>query len=278
MICYFSAYFQNLEAAVKIHPSYFRPNIFLFKNAEDHQILYWSYNLHNTILNCIFAIRKTDTLYKNMRNSIYILDNHPIIAEGLKHLLEKENRYQICTGNRPPELYNYLNSQPCDLLIIDYELDNQTALDILSYLRKKSIHIPVVVYTMHTEFWIIKLLIKAEVNGIVIKNDKTDEITKAVESILIDQNKYYSHTALNIILSIMGDQSVSDSITYVPSPRENEVINMLSCGLTSDEIAQKLNLSKNTIDTIRKNILLKSGATNVSHLMRIAFIKGWIKK
>lgn len=171
-----------------------------------------------------------------------------------------------------------LNSQPCDLLIVDYELDNQTALDILNYLKRKSIHIPVVVYTMHTEFWIIKLLIKAEVSGIVIKNDKTDEITKAVESILVSQNKYYSHTALNIILSIMGDQSVSDSITYVPSPRENEVIDMLSCGLTSDEIAQKLNLSKNTIDTIRKNILLKSGATNVSHLMRIAFIKGWIKK
>lgn len=72
-----------------------------------------------------------------MRSSIYILDNHPIIAEGLKHLLEQENKYQICTGNRPPELYNYLNSQPCDLLIVDYELDNQTALDILNYFKKK---------------------------------------------------------------------------------------------------------------------------------------------
>lgn len=232
---------------------------------------------HNFMLHLCHR-KNRHSLHKIMRSSIYILDNHPIIAEGLKHLLEQENKYQICTGNRPPELYNYLNSQPCDLLIVDYELDNQTALDILNYLKRKSIHIPVVVYTMHTEFWIIKLLIKAEVSGIVIKNDKTDEITKAVESILVSQNKYYSHTALNIILSIMGDQSVSDSITYVPSPRENEVIDMLSCGLSSDEIAQKLNLSKNTIDTIRKNILLKSGATNVSHLMRIAFIKGWIKK
>ena len=108
------------------------------------------------------------------------------------------------------------------------------------------------------------------------KNDKIEEIEKAIHNILHEENKYYSPTALNVVLSIMGDHSTEKSITYTPSPRENEIIQMLSCGLTSDEIAHKLNLSKNTIDTMRKNILLKSGATNVSHLMRIAFLKGWI--
>lgn len=129
---------------------------------------------------------------------------------------------------------------------------------------------------MHTEFWIIKLLIKKEVAGIVSKNDNTSEIKKAIESILLTKNKYYSSTALNIVLSLVGDHSATDSIAYTPSPREKEIINMLSCGYTSEEIAQKLNLSKSTIDTMRKNILLKSGAINVSHLMRLAFIKGWI--
>jgi DNA-binding NarL/FixJ family response regulator len=112
--------------------------------------------------------------------------------------------------------------------------------------------------------------------AIVTKNDKIEEIEKAIHNILHEGNKYYSPTALNVVLSIMGDHSTEKSITYTPSPRENEIIQMLSCGLTSDEIAHKLNLSKNTIDTMRKNILLKSGATNVSHLMRIAFLKGWI--
>ena len=118
-------------------------------------------------------------------------------------------------------------------------------------------NIPQLIYTMHTEFWIIKLLIKAEVAGIVTKNDKIEEIEKAIHNILHEGNKYYSPTALNVVLSIMGDHSTEKSITYTPSPRENEIIQMLSCGLTSDEIAHKLNLSKNTIDTMRKNILLK---------------------
>lgn len=208
--------------------------------------------------------------------SIYILDDHPIITEGIAQLLANNQQYQITTGHHDSELYNYLNDHTPDLLIIDYEIQDKTALDVITYLQKKGMNIPQLIYTMHTEFWIIKLLIKAEVAGIVTKNDKIEEIEKAIHNILYEGNKYYSPTALNVVLSIMGDHSTEKSIVYTPSPRENEIIQMLSCGLTSDEIAQKLNLSKNTIDTMRKNILLKSGATNVSHLMRIAFLKGWI--
>lgn len=123
----------------------------------------------------------------------------------------------------------------------------------------------------------MQMLIKAEVNGIVTKGDKLEEVRKAAYRIMEEQEKYFSPTALNAVLSIMGDQSAKRSLTYNPSPRELEVIELLSNGLTSEEISQELNLSKNTIDTMRKNILLKSGAINVSHLMRIAFIKGWIK-
>lgn len=210
-----------------------------------------------------------------MKN-IYILDDHPIITEGIAQLLASNQQYQITAGHHYSELYNYLNDHTPDLLIIDYEIQDKTALDVITYLQKKGMNIPQLIYTMHTEFWIIKLLIKAEVAGIVTKNDKIEEIEKAIHNILHKGNKYYSPTALNVVLSIMGDHSTEKSITYTPSPRENEIIQMLSCGLTSDEIAHKLNLSKNTIDTMRKNILLKSGATNVSHLMRIAFLKGWI--
>lgn len=187
--------------------------------------------------------------------SIYILDDHPIITEGIAQLLANNQQYQITTGHHYSELYNYLNDHTPDLLIIDYEIQDKTALDVITYLQKKGVNIPQLIYTMHTEFWIIKLLIKAEVAGIVTKNDKIEEIEKAIHNILHEGNKYYSPTALNVVLSIMGDHSTEKSIVYTPSPRENEIIQMLSCGLTSDEIAHKLNLSKNTIDTMRKNIL-----------------------
>lgn len=106
-----------------------------------------------------------------MKN-LYILDDHPIITEGLSQLLANNQRYQITTGHHHSELYSYLTQTTPDLLIIDYEIQDKTALDIIAYLRQKAIQIPILVYTMHTEFWIIKLLTKAEVAGIVTKNDK----------------------------------------------------------------------------------------------------------
>ena len=182
-----------------------------------------------------------------MKEHIYILDDHPMIAEGTAQLLMTDERYQVTIGKHYSELYNFIESNPISLLIIDYELQDKTALDLLPYLQKKIPQTPVLVYTMHTEFWIIKLLIKKEVAGIVSKNDNTSEIKKAIESILLTKNKYYSPTALNIVLSLVGDHSATDSIAYTPSPREKEIINMLSCGYTSEEIAQKLNLSKSTM-------------------------------
>lgn len=177
-----------------------------------------------------------------MKEHIYILDDHPIIAEGLAKLLTLEEKYQITIGKHYSELYNYIDNQTPSLLIIDYELQDKTVLELLPYLHKKIPQTPVLIYTMHTEFWIIKQLIKKEVAGIVTKNDDTTEIKKAIDSILSTKNKYYSPTALNIVLSLIGDHSAMDSITYTPSPREKEIINMLSCGNTSEEIAQKLNL------------------------------------
>lgn len=96
-----------------------------------------------------------------MKN-IYILDDHPIITEGIAQLLSNNQQYQITAGHHDSELYNYLNDHTPDLLIIDYEIQDKTALDVITYLQKKGMNIPQLIYTMHTEFWIIKLLIKGK--------------------------------------------------------------------------------------------------------------------
>lgn len=208
--------------------------------------------------------------------NLFILDDHPAIVEGVCSLLKKEN-YNIHCSTVLSDLINFLKNNHVDLLVLDYELKDTSAIEIVPKLRQQQPDLPILIYTMHAESWIIQMLIKAEVNGIVTKGDKLDELKKAACRIMEEQEKYFSPTALNAVLSIMGDQSAKRNLTYNPSPRELEVIELLSNGLTSEEISQELNLSKNTIDTMRKNILLKSGAINVSHLMRIAFIKGWIK-
>ena len=66
-----------------------------------------------------------------MKEHIYILDDHPIIAEGLAKLLTLEEKYQITIGKHYSELYNYIDNQTPSLLIIDYELQDKTVLELL---------------------------------------------------------------------------------------------------------------------------------------------------
>lgn len=211
-----------------------------------------------------------------MAYQIFILDDHTAIAKGLEMELTNDS-FHITSGNCPSMLTQRLNDGNIQLLILDYELKEGTVLDIIPTIQRTHPDLPILIYTMHSEPWILSMLIKQEVNGIVVKNDKIDEVNKAVHSILIERERYYSPTALNTIAAIIGDQSAKRNMGYTPSPRELEIINLLSHGLTSEDIALQTCLSKNTIDTMRKNILLKSEALNVSHLMRIAFIRGWIK-
>ena len=210
-----------------------------------------------------------------MKYNIFILDDHEAIVKGLEVELSSEI-YTISTSSKLLDLTQVLKVDKFDLLILDYELDECLVIDILPTIRKEHPDLPIIIHTMHTESWIIALLIKCEINGLVVKGDKIEELKTAVHKVLIAHEKYYSTSALNTVLSIIGDKSSKRALVYHPSPKELEVINLLSIGDTSEEISEKLFLSKNTIDTMRRNILLKSGAANVSHLMRIAFLQGWV--
>lgn len=210
-----------------------------------------------------------------MVKHVFMLDDHPAIIQGLESQLQ-DSRLRFFTGSGLSDLMESLLNNRIDLLILDYELGSETALELIPRIREIVPSLPIIIFTMHSEPWIVSMLIKKEVKGIVFKGDPLSEMQLAVEKILFQQEHYYSITVMKAILLVMGDQSMHSEVAYVPSPREREVINLMSQGCTSEEISNRLFLTKSTVDTIRKNILLKSGAENAAHLMRIAFLKGWI--
>lgn len=210
-----------------------------------------------------------------MNYSIVVLDDHEAVSKAISGIFERK-AYQVATSKSALELLALLHKESYDLLILDYEIGTQNAIDLIPQIRSLQTELPILIYTMHSEPWIISLLIKLGVKGIIDKNENIQELEYAVNKILCDKERHYSPAMLKIILNIMGDNTIKTEIVYKPSPREKEIINLLSQGYTSSQISEQLYLSKNTIDTIRKNILLKSGALNVSHLMRMAFLQGWI--
>ncbi|MEG2086478.1 MAG: response regulator transcription factor [Clostridia bacterium] len=212
-----------------------------------------------------------------MEQKILLVDDHQAVLAGVKKELTKYyNPGSIITHSNIPELYLQLKSSPAKLLLLDYEVGKYNALEILDNIHKYQPNLPVLIYTMHTESWIILMLIKAQINGIVIKGDPIEDVLTATRTILEKNEKYYSKYIHNLLFSLKGDEYYSKSIEYHPSPREMQIITLISKGNTSEDISKKLFLSKNTVETLRKNIINKSEATNTANLIRIAFIKGWI--
>ncbi|MEG2471567.1 MAG: response regulator transcription factor [Bacteroidales bacterium] len=212
-----------------------------------------------------------------MEQKILLVDDHQAVLAGVKKELTKYyNPGSIITHSNIPELYLQLKSSPAKLLLLDYEVGKYNALEILDNIHKYQPNLPVLIYTMHTESWIILMLIKAQINGIVIKGDPIEDVLTATRTILEKNEKYYSKYIHNLLFSLKGDEYYSKSIEYHPSQREMQIITLISKGNTSEDISKKLFLSKNTVETLRKNIINKSEATNTANLIRIAFIKGWI--
>lgn len=215
---------------------------------------------------------------ENKSYRIILMDDHPAILQGVENELTHHFPHAEFIGvPSPGMLYQKLEEKGADLIYLDYEYNGGNALDVLPRIRAIRPGIPVIMYTMHDEPWIITMLIKAQVQGIVIKGESLDDIGKSARSVLLRNEKYYSQTIYRILLSQAGDQDARDRLVYRPSPRELEVINLLSLGYTSEKIADKLCLSKSTVESMRKNILSKSNASNVSHLIRMAFMQGWIQ-
>lgn len=209
--------------------------------------------------------------------TIYLVDSHNAILYGVTYILQSilENA-NIISLNSFNSLFKQLQKKRADLIIVTHDDTFTTSIEAIPRIRQIQKDIPIIIYTQHNQPSIITTLIRMQVHGIVIKTEHIEYLSKAVVSVLERGEKYFSRSILELLLALSGDDYYNDKILYSPTQREKEIITLISYGLTSKQIAEKVCLTQSTVETIRKNILTKSRSENVSHLMRVAFFKGWI--
>ncbi len=212
-------------------------------------------------------------------NGIHIIsvDDHEVISSSVKHILEEYSPdIKVTMCQRSSELRGLIKAESVDLIILDYDLAEDNATEIIPQIRLIDKDVKVIVYTMHDEAWVVSSLLKLGVDGIVSKEGKMTEIIDAFNQVYKENDTYFSKKIYNVMVAELGHEKLKSKLIYTPTARETEVLEFLSDGFTSEEIADKMHLTKNTVDTIRKNILSKSGARNVSNLVKLSMQKGWI--
>lgn len=195
---------------------------------------------------------------------ILILDDHPAVLSGVS-LIVGQIKNVIChTASDTAELHSQLQERSYDLLILDLELPDIDGFQVIGYIKNTYPNCKILVYSMHEEPWIMANLVPYNIDGVLSKNSRTEDLTNAVKSI-ISGNKTYTDAYMRVLNHSNNTITKVNSIEL--SHREKEVLAFISQGYTTREIAEMIYLSVNTVSTYRKRLMTKLQARNVADLV-----------
>lgn len=212
------------------------------------------------------------------KTKILIVDDHPIILNGLKNMFKNLEEVSV-VGMAPNgnEALKILSKKSVDVVVSDLQMPKMDGFELITTLKKTYPYIKVIVLSMHNDIWRIKKLLGMDVSAILSKSLGENEMKKALEAIK-NNEKYYDDHTKTVIVNIVtnNDNKSSDPNSSTLTDREIQIIQYIYEGLTTKEIAEKMNKSRNTIETHRKNMFFKCGIKNIAGLIKYGIKKGYI--
>ncbi|MDR0229083.1 MAG: response regulator transcription factor [Flavobacteriaceae bacterium] len=197
--------------------------------------------------------------------TLAIVDDHPMILEGLKSLFQGTNKYQLFFFTKGEALLDFIQENKTDVVLLDIVLNDGNGLDFCKSIKQKSPKTVVVGISNQAERSIIFRFLEYGGNGYILKNADAKEIVTCVER-AINGELALSREVQEIMLK---QQHLSLELPRL-TKREQQVLQAVSNGLTSVEIADKLFISVITVETHRRNLLQKFKAKNMFELVKIA--------
>ncbi|SHI37358.1 response regulator [Flavobacterium terrae] len=206
---------------------------------------------------------------------ISIVDDHKMFLNGLEAILKNFPDIQIIgTYSSPSLLLDDLKEKCPDLLITDISMPDINGIELMNKAKNICPKIKTMILSMHSEASMVKTILKEQPDGYLLKNTDQNELLIAITSIK-SGNKYYSPGIQTILIDdIQGVKETNSSIIPVLSPREKEVLELIAKEYTTQEIANELYLSPNTVETYRQNLLRKLDAKNSAGIVAKAFQLG----
>lgn len=202
-----------------------------------------------------------------MAVKVMIADDHSMIREGLKQLLELEGDFEViaeaCDG---VDCLEKLKTVVPDILLLDINMPNMNGLEVLQKMKDMKMKdmkmkVKVLVLTVHNEVEYLLKAVDIGVNGYLLKDSESAELKKAILAV-VNGEDYIQPSLIPVLNSKMLDRDSDSSKIESLTRRELEVLKMLSYGTYNKEIAEHLNISERTVKNHVSNIFKKIGVTD----------------
>jgi DNA-binding NarL/FixJ family response regulator len=196
---------------------------------------------------------------------VFIVDDHQMIVEGIRSLLEGEKEIEWMGSARTPEdLMAFLGRSQPDIILLDVNLPQRSGLELCLEIKQQYPGIRVIGLSTSDQPSVIRKMQDNGASGYLLKDAGKQEIMTALREV----SKGRSFVSFSVA-EALKKKTPNDQLPAV-TRREREVLGLIADGLTNQEIAAKLFLSIDTIDSHRKNLLTKFNAKNTAALVKIA--------
>jgi len=219
------------------------------------------------------------------KTKILIADAHPIVAEGIRSVLEDYPEFEVVgSASDGLEALKKVKSLLPDVVIMDISMPNVDGIDATYEIKKFDERIRIIIFTMHSDKEFVVSLFRAGVSGYVVKEEPISDLILALKSAQAG-GTFFSDPVRKIIRGHMEELELGDAKEVKGtqdglirlSMREKEVFPLLADGLTIKEIAERLYISPKTVETHKYNIMEKLNAKSITDLTKIAIQKNLIK-
>lgn len=205
---------------------------------------------------------------------ILLADDHDIVRQGLRALLESHEGWQVCGEARNGrEAVEMVAQMEPDIAVLDLTMPELNGLAATRHIREQTSATEVLIFTMHESDRLIREVLAAGARGYVLKSDAAEHLVSAVESLLIGRPFFTSSVSERLIDAFLKptDQSAADFGPETPlTNREGEIVQLLAEGKSNKEIAALLSISAKTVETHRSSIMRKIGVRSFAELVRYA--------
>lgn len=210
---------------------------------------------------------------------ILLVDDHKIFTEGLYSILSQEDDIEVIGEcQNATQTFEMLKNTPCDVILLDINLGNESGLDICKSITDQYSSIKVLAISMYHEESFITKMLKNGASGYLLKNTGRQELLKAIRCVH-EGETFQSKEVTDIILKGLSRQKQQTKNIYQIkfTRREREILDLIGKGLTTKEIATELFISDKTVETHRSNLLAKFEVKNVAGLIKLAIEYGYLK-
>jgi DNA-binding NarL/FixJ family response regulator len=199
---------------------------------------------------------------------LILADDHPLIREGFKSLLGKNENFEIVgEAENGIELVRLASEKNPDVILADITMPTLSGLDSIEKLRAKQPDVKFIVLTMHDEREYVLKALKSGADGYLLKNIERPELEKAIQTVY-EGGKYFSPFVANILAESISKPKVVDQAEI--TPREKEVLDLVAAGQSTKQIANRLDISIRTVESHRINMLKKLNVNNTAELIKRA--------